>query len=94
MLEFITHNKEVIRGERLKDALNKVADDWAKLGHDIRKENDYGDHVTELDKDRQLYAMLKHAEEIRNGDFSGFTVWQRVNEELTGECIEMLPWLR
>lgn len=89
---FQTHTGEIVAGERLCAALNEVANDWAELAHAIRKENAYADHVTEEQKEANLLIHLGRAEEIRNGvNVNNFTVWQRINLVLTGECVALLP---
>jgi len=88
---FITHTGEQVSGERLNNALNKVADDWAKLGADIRKENAYAPHVTEKQKEDNLSRMIETSNLIRLGNIDSFTIWQRVNTALTGECVALLP---
>ena len=90
-MDFITHTGEIISGERLQAAINNVADDWANLAYAIRKENAYAPHVTEKQKEDKLNRMLASAEEIRHGKIDSFTIWQRVNNYLTGECVALLP---
>ena len=87
---FRTHTGETVTGQRLQDALNTVANDWAELGHLIRRSDEYAGHVTEGEKSRALREMLARAEAIRSGDIGSLTIWQRVNTELTGECIAIL----
>ena len=91
MQAFRTHTGEMVQGERLQAALDAVADDWAALGHAIRRENAYAGHVSEATKDQLLARDLKTAERIRQGEVVSFTIWQRVNEKLTGECVALLP---
>lgn len=91
MNTFQTHTRETISGDRLQMALNKAANDWEKLGHDIYKENAYADHVTEDIKLKELQKHIDTAKAIRNGEVRTFTIWQRVNTELTGECVALLP---
>lgn len=86
-----THTGEIVTGPRLTAALNKVADDWANLACAIRGEDAFASHVTEETKEQALTEMLERAEAIRNGDIGSFTIWQRVNEVLTGECVALLP---
>lgn len=76
----------------MQNALNKVADDWERAAYEIRKEDAYAEHVTEDEKDQYLQEMINQAEEIRNGKVKSFTIWQRVNYELTGECVAFLSW--
>lgn len=91
-LTFTTHNKEVVSGKKLTDAINKVADDWADLHKRIREEDGYASHVTEEQKDEYLKKELERAEEIRNGvGLDNFTIWQRIDTELTGETVPFLP---
>lgn len=70
---------------RFLEACKKVADDWRELAHAIRKEDRYAAHVTEETKLERLQEMLDHADEIEAGQVKSFTIWQRVNLELTGE---------
>jgi len=89
-LKFTTHTGEQVSGKRLSDALNKVADDWAKIQRGIRKEDKYADHVSEKTKEENLTKGLERAEEIRNGkNIDNFTIWQRINTELTGESVPL-----
>ena len=91
MKTFKTHTGEIVQGERLNDALNSVANYWRQLAHDIQNEDAYASHVTETTKERNLSSMLEEAEAIRNGEVSNLTIWQRINEKLTGECVALLP---
>ena len=91
MIDFRTHTGEIVKGDRLVAALEKVANDWVKLAHDIREEDAYADHVSEETKDQILADDLRFAESVRAGKPFGFTIWQRVNQELTGECVALLP---
>lgn len=90
MTEHRTHTGEIVTGPRLQAALAAVADDWTALAHAIRHEDAYASHVTEADKDRYLADDLELAERIRAGNVARFTVWQRVNLALTGECVALL----
>lgn len=90
-MNFTTHKRETISGPGLQNALNKVADDWAALGEAIYKENAYADHVPESVKLLNREEHYTRAAEIRAGEVKSFTIWQRVNEVLTGECVALLP---
>lgn len=90
MMQFKTHTGEIVTGDRLQKALNTVADFWADNARAIRKENRYASHVTEDRKEKNLKDQLERAEQIRGGDIGSFTIWQRVNTELTGECVALL----
>lgn len=87
---FRTHTGELVTGQRLTAALASVASDWVDLAHAIRREDAYASHVTEADKDSYLAADLALAERIRNGEVKSFTIWQRVDTALTGECVALL----
>lgn len=89
-MQHITHTGERIEGERVRIARENVANDWIELAHAIRQCDAYADHVTEAEKDASLAAMLADAERIRSGEANGFTFWQRINTELTGECVPLL----
>ena len=91
-ISFITHDKKIVKGKRLKDALNKVADERIKNAKQLRNGNDYASHVTEEEKEATYQKSIKWAEDIRSGkNLNNFTVWQNVNAELTGETIAFLP---
>ncbi|MEM9358384.1 MAG: hypothetical protein AAGB04_19520 [Pseudomonadota bacterium] len=89
--EFTTHTGEKVSGQRLTEALNKVADDIADLGRRMRQADDYASHVSESEKDKELAEDLQHAEDVRNGFVRSLSTAQQLNTELTGECIAMLP---
>lgn len=89
--KFKTHTNEIVTGERLTSALSTVANDYRELAHAIRKEDAYAPHVTVEQKEHQLNKMLKLADEVEKGEVGTFTVWQRVNTVLTGECVALLP---
>lgn len=88
--QFRTHTGEIVKGQRLQDALNKVGDDWETLAMDIRAEDAYASHVTELQKGLFLAKMVYDADQIRAGYVESVTIAQRINTELTGECIALL----
>lgn len=90
-LSFLTHNKEVVTGKKLTDALNAVADKMVESAKKKRKEH-YASHVTEAQKDAILEKDIERAEEVRKGEnIDNFTIWQRINTELTGETPPLLP---
>ncbi len=55
---FITHNKEVVSGKKLTDAINKVADNMVD-GANKKRQQDYASHITEKQKDDFLAKDLK-----------------------------------
>ena len=69
----------------------------AKIHYDIAKHafnDDFGfaSHVTHDDKVKYVERHLNLAKEIEEGNQDhNFTVWQRMNEFLTGECVALLP---
>lgn len=89
-MQFRTHTGEVVTGERLASALNAVADWYAENARAIRREDAYASHVTEETKERSLTEGLAFAEQVRRGEVGGFSVWQRINTHLTGECVALL----
>ena len=89
--KFQTHTREIVKGRRLKDALNHVADFWRDNAIAIRESDDYASHVTEARKDENMNSQIRSSEYIRAGHVESFTISQRVNTYLTGECIALLP---
>ena len=87
---FRTHTGEMVTGERLASALNAVADWYAENARAIRREDTYASHVTEETKERLLTEGLAFAAQVRRGEVGGFSVWQRINTHLTGECVALL----
>lgn len=87
---FRTHTGQTFDGYLLKLALIKVASDWRKLALDIRLENAYASHVTDAEKAADMNDMLNEANRIEAGRVDSFTIWQRVNTVLTGECVPFL----
>lgn len=87
---FRTHDGRIVTGERLAAALNAVADWYAENARAVRREDAYAAHVTEETKERRLSDGLAFAEGVRAGERVGFSVWQRVNTHLTGECVALL----
>ena len=88
-MQFITHKKEIILGDRLIKAIEGVKSDLINLAYAIRKEDNYAAHVTDLQKDQILEKSLQSANDIYN-KLNNFTIWQRINTKLTGECIALL----
>ena len=90
MKDFITSENEVVNGKRLSDAIKKVGRDWNRLAKNMYKENAYASHVTEETKINNLKKMVADSIEIRQGEIKNFTIWQRINTELTGKCVPLL----
>jgi hypothetical protein len=91
MNRFRTHKGEYVEGKRLQDALASVASDWRELAHAIYQDDAYASHVTQNEKDAIRAKHLAFADRIESGKESvGYTIWQRVNSKLTGECVALL----
>lgn len=89
---FKTHTGELVRGKRLQQAIDSVADEWERMARAIRQEDDYASHVAEKTKELRLQEGIQTSRRIRNGtEPMGFWLWQRINTELTGECVPFLP---
>ena len=68
----------------------KINYELASTAHD--KDFGFASHVTEKDKDEYAAEQLKLANQIERGELDhNFTVWQRMNYFLTGECVPLLP---
>lgn len=91
MNAFKTHTGVNVPGPQFMAACKAVADDWRNLAHAIRKEDRYASHVTEARKEQALQDMLENAARIEAGEIESFTIWQRINTKLTGECVGFLP---
>ena len=79
------------RDPELVKAYREVGDDWEQIGRNIYEQDEYASHVPRSRKVEDLQSSLKYANEIRNGEhLNNFTIWQRVNEKLTGECAGFL----
>ena len=72
-------------------ARKSVASDLRALAHEIRQSDPYASHVSESDKERFLLRDLKNAEQVERGDLdSNLSIWQRINQKLTGETVALL----
>ncbi len=86
------HTGKILNETELANALKIVANDWRELAHAIKAENAYGSHITEAQKEQFLADGLRYADEIEKGlHNNNFTICQRVDTLLTGECIAFLP---
>lgn len=88
-MNFTTANGEKVTGDRLLKALDRVACKIETQAHLLREEDPYASHVPEGVKDDRLAADLKLAQAVRGGEVKSFTIWQRVNYELTGESVPL-----
>lgn len=85
------HLGVIHEGQKAKDAFLKVAADLDELALTIVKENEFAAHVTAEQKASFLKKNQKEADQVRHGKVENFSVWQRINTELTGEEIALLP---
>lgn len=90
LTQFRTHTGQPVTSEALKAALAKVSRWYVRNAFAIRREDAYASHVTEEVKVKRLREQLIFAHRVRHGYVGGFTIWQRVNQELTGECVALL----
>lgn len=88
---FRTHTGRIVSGNELEVALVEVANDYRELALAIRKENSYASHVTEEQKEENMARMFAMADDIERGEgLNNFTIWQRINTKITGECVAFL----
>jgi len=87
-----THTGKTITGKKLDEARKHVAEWKRENTRAIRKEDAYAAHISETMKDSYLEKGLSYADEIEDGMHDGnFTIWQRMNTFITGDCIAFLP---
>jgi hypothetical protein len=92
MDKFMIHNKRIVTGAELQKALFEVANDWRESVIKILEQDHYASHVTQAEKEHYFTKGMEFAHKIETGDFPmSFTIWQRINEKLTGECVALLP---
>jgi hypothetical protein len=86
------HTGKILTETELAEALKKVANDLRENAYAIHSENAYASHVTQEEKERYLQERLGYANEVEKGLHNrNFTIWQRVDTMLTGECVAFLP---
>ncbi len=86
------HTGKILTETEIAEALKKVANDLRENAYAIHSENAYASHVTQEEKERYLQERLGYANEVEKGlHNSNFTIWQRVDTMLTGECVAFLP---
>ena len=88
---FRTHQDKIIKGDKLQKAFNKVANWYEENALAAFEKDNYAPHVTLERKRQKLDKDLALAQSIREGHISSFCIWQRVDAELTGECVAFLP---
>ena len=91
--QFRTSTGQIISGEALQQACNQLAvwyDNQAVL---VRQEDCFDSHVTQAAKDdyiKRYYTDTAQAVRERS-NLANFTIWQKLNTILTGECVAFLP---
>ena len=89
--EHKTHTGEIIKGNRVTEAVKAVCNEWRELALAVRKEDSYASHVSEADKDEYMQQSITLANDLEAGKINPtFTDWQRINISLTGECVALL----
>ena len=91
---FTTHSGKKYKAQDRDyiSAIKKVADDCRKNAKAILDENHYASHVSQEVKNENYQAAMKHADEIESGNAKKtLWLWQRLNTELTGVCVALLP---
>lgn len=91
-MQFRTHTGEIVTGQRLQDALDAVSLDYFINAFEIRKEDAYASHIAEKQKDEFLAKDIAFAQSIKTDGVTSTSLWQSVNQKLTGECIALLPF--
>ena len=87
----ITHKGQEVIGDELIEARKHVADDIVTVAYAIYKQDVYADHVTPKKKTELLHRDISYAEEVQKGlHDDNFTIWQRMNTFITGECVALL----
>ena len=91
MIVFKTHTGAIVSQIELKKACESVAEDWRNNAYACHKGTDYPKHVSQQVKDELLEKALVTAIAIeRQENLHNFTIWQRVNTKITGECVAFL----
>ena len=87
-----THTGEIITGQKVLDAVKTVCEEWRDLAEEVRREDAYASHITENQKDEFMRQSITLADDLESGKINPtFTDWQRINTQLTGKCIALLP---
>lgn len=77
---------------RLIAACETVAQFYEENARAILASKDFPAHVTQARKEEMARYRHTWAKQTRQREnLANFSVWQRVNTELTGECVAFLP---
>ncbi len=89
----ITSKGDLITGDKLQAACEAVAKQMELSAEKVRKGDAFIPHVTQAEKDDYINRFYtQEAKEIRAMEnLHYFPRWQRINTELTGECVAFLP---
>jgi len=89
-MKFRTHTGEIVTGERLEKACHSVACWMEKNAQSVFDSDPYASHVTKEQKLKILHDNFDAAQNVKElKNLNNFTIWQRVNAELTGECVAL-----
>lgn len=86
-----------LRGFNLMKTVKQAREYAAQINHNCANhafDTNYGfaSHVTYADKVKYVIKERQYAREIEAGlHDNNFTIWQRMNYFLTGECVALLP---
>lgn len=91
MTAFKTHKGDIIEGDKLKEAC-EIEAQWIEANaKSVYESDNYASHVTEQEKLDALHRRYDLAQSVREmKGLNNFTIWQRINTRLTGECIALL----
>lgn len=91
-VQFKDSNGRSVPSAELQNALNRVAEDWLLMGFNVYMMDQYPAHVSESAKYARYEKNKEVSERIRNGlELNNFTIRQRVDTYLTGNCAALLP---
>ena len=92
MIKFIDSNGKHYNSNdpELVEAIDEVSIFFLILAFRKFIADDYADHVHENTKIDNFLKEIQSAIEIKNGRIDNFTVSQRINTILTGECVPLL----
>lgn len=91
-VQFRDSNGRSVTSAELQVALDHVAEDWLLMGFNVYMMDEYPAHVSESAKQARYEKGKEVSERIRDGrELNNFTIRQRVNTYLTGDCVALLP---
>ena len=91
MKTFNTRNGKTVSGDALLNACKRVAQELRESAEEVKKENAFASHVTDVEKEAYIKRYwLDIADTVERGNITSFTIWQKINYVLTGECVALL----